>query len=262
MCLNRPFLPPKKSLGQNFLIDKNIIEKILAVAEISHRDRVLEIGPGRGALTLPLYERTEMYVGVERDIDLALYLKEIEPDISLIVMDALRFCWKKMEEGRLINKIIGNLPYNIASRLIWDICGFSRGYDKMVFTVQKEVAQRICAKVGEKNYGPLGVWVHIFCETKIEFFISPKCFRPVPKVTSATISLFPRKDVMLSEEEKKKLAFVIKYCFRSPRKQMGNLLKSKWSFDIEKFFQKEGLNKKMRPGELTPEQYKKLTEAF
>ncbi len=261
MSWNRVFPPPKKALGQNFLIDKNIIQKIICVAEIDKRDHILEIGPGRGALTLPLYERAGRYIGVERDKKLALYLKQMEPGLFLIVMDGLTLPWKRVQKGS-INKIIGNLPYNIASRLIWEISGFSRGYDRMVFTVQKEVAERICATAGEKNYGPLGVWVQIFCETKIEFFISPKCFRPIPKVTSATISLFPRRDVVFSEEDKKKLAFVIKSCFRSPRKQLGNLLKKSWSSDIEEFFQKEGLNRKMRPGELTPDQYKKLMEVF
>ncbi len=261
MSWNRTPPHPKKHLGQNFLIDNNIIEKIISVAEIGDKDRVLEIGPGKGALSLPLYSRAGLYVGVEKDLELALYLRAIEPEMSIVVMDAQRLSWEKVQRLS-INKVLGNLPYNIASLLIWDICAFAKGYDRFVFTLQKEVAERICSRAGDRNYGPLGVWVQVFCETKMEFLVSPNSFRPIPGVTSAVVSLVPRRDVTLSKEEKKKLAFVIKYCFRSPRKQIGNLLKKKWSSDMDEFFQKEGLDRKMRPCELTFVQYKKLMRLF
>ncbi len=246
---------PRKKWGQNFLIQPHLCRRIVSLLNPSGRDSILEIGPGMGALTEILLECGCNYVGVERDMDLARYVRERLEISSVVVMDALSLAWEKIGSSP-INKIIGNLPYNIASRLIWDLSCVSMGYEKMVFTVQKEVAERICASPGDRNYGPLGVWVQTFCTPRMEFLIPPGAFHPRPKVYSAVISLIPGGiGEALGEEEKKRLAGVLKFCFRAPRKQLGNILKRVWSSDIEGFFKTQGLDRRMRPCELTPAHY-------
>ena len=248
---------PKKSLGQNFLIDQNIAKKIIGLLSLSSGDKVLEIGPGQGALTKYLNKNDIKLILIEKDKDLAISLKKEWPHLDILLMDALTFPWDKIT-GKL-NKIIGNLPYNIASTLIWEICAHCFNIDLMVFTIQKEVAEKIGAKVGEKKYGPLSIWVQTFCEVKLEFSISPTCFNPRPKVMSQVITLRPR-NITLDNVTKKKLSRTLKLCFKTPRKQLGNILKKAWNPVIDKYLQKHSLKKEMRPQMLSPKNYLDLSK--
>ncbi|WP_415718181.1 16S rRNA (adenine(1518)-N(6)/adenine(1519)-N(6))-dimethyltransferase RsmA [Maridesulfovibrio sp.] len=245
----------KKSLGQNFLQDANIARKIVDSLKISEKDSVIEIGPGQGALTKFILEAgPESLTLVEKDRDLAPALEVEYPEAVVELQDALKFDWAGLDSAKSW-KIVGNLPYNVASKIMWDIAAQSSA--TCVFMVQHEVAQRITAGPGSKKYGAISVWVQSFCKTDYLFKVPPTVFKPMPKVDSAVIKFFP-----LSEEEKPSdiegLAKLIKYCFQFRRKQLGKILKSFISDSVHKWAEDEGLSLKDRPEALSPLQFQSL----
>jgi 16S rRNA (adenine1518-N6/adenine1519-N6)-dimethyltransferase len=248
----------KKSLGQNFLVDRNICEKIVSRLDIHPGDTVLEIGPGQGALTSLLLEsEASRVIALEKDDDLAHYLKQRWPELELNIMDALQFDWKSLAESAPC-KIIGNLPYNIASKLIWDIVSKAHGYTKAVFMVQHEVALRLTAVPSNKQYGGLTVWVKNHARTRYAFKVPASVFRPQPKVDSAIVEFFPCETAMLPKRPQQ-LDTLIKICFQKRRKQLYNILKLKWNTEIEKWFELHAISPKFRPENLTPEQFESLS---
>lgn len=248
---------PKKHLGQNFLIDKNIITKIINLIDPKESDVILEIGPGRGALTTYLAQRAKSLIAVEKDKELIFDLKRNIPYAKFILMDALTFPWNRASV--YFTKIVGNLPYNIATTLIFDIVPHFDTGKFMVFMVQKEVAEKICAKVGEKKFGILSVWIQTFCNVYADIIIKPTCFYPKPKVLSQVILLKP-KGIRLSEQTKQKLKKAIKLCFNNPRKQLKSILKVHWNNKLEEFFRQNQIRIDARPNALNPEQYLQLSE--
>ncbi len=250
---------PKKQLGQNFLIDKNIITKIIHLIEPEVEDVILEIGPGKGALTRYLAQMAKSLIAVEKDKGLIYDLNKDIPDAQFILMDALTFPWHRA--NGYFTKIVGNLPYNIATTLIFDIVAhFSRG-KLMVFMVQKEVAEKICAKPGDKKFGVLSAWIQTFCDVKADIIIKPTCFYPRPKVLSQVILLIPKK-IELNKNTQEKLKKTIKTCFNNPRKQLKTILKNRWNSDLDDFFKKNKIREDARPNMLTPEQYLQLAETI
>lgn len=249
---------PSRRFGQNFLIDSNICKKIVRHLEPQYNETVIEIGPGKGALTEWLLDYQPKLILLERDIYLARRLKQRWPNVSVIVADAMRVNWKKINSFSY-NKIIGNLPYNIAGSLIWILVINLINFSKMVFTVQKEVAQRMTAQSGNKMYGPLTVWVQNFAQIRYEFTISPQVFRPRPKIDSAVISIYP---ISLESypQDPEKLAQIIHICFQKRRKQLGKILQSYWSSDIDEWLETQGLKKGYRPEQLTPLQFRGLSQ--
>ncbi len=246
----------KKSLGQNFLQDRNIARKIVDSLSVSPDDRVIEIGPGQGALTEYISEAgPRELVLLEKDYNLAPVLEEKYPEADVIQADALEFDWTKLEKGQGW-KVVGNLPYNVASKLMWDIVSLS-GAEICVFMVQHEVALRLTAQSGNRQYGALGAWVQSFCETRYLFKVPPTVFRPQPKIDSGVV-----KFISLSEDEKpdnpQGLAKLIKYCFQKRRKQLGNILKSFVSDDMVRWLESEGLSLSARPEALSPLQFQGL----
>ncbi len=245
----------KKRLAQVFLKDENVAEKIVECLEVNKRDRVLEIGPGLGILTHIILKKTTDLFVLEKDKDLGFFLKKKWPKLKIIVGDALDFFWEKLKN---INKIIGNLPYNVASKILWELVSSNTNIEKMVFTVQKEVALKIIAPVGDKNYGLLSVWLRHFSDVRYEFTIGSSSFSPSPKVNSAVISIFPKRDKNRFEN-KEKFCKLIKICFQKRRKQLKNILKRIWSSDIEAYLIGIGLDGDVRPEKLTPEDFYKLS---
>jgi len=248
----------KKSLGQNFLKDLNVLRKIVSIISPLKSDKIIEIGPGQGALTKYLEKSGGYVLTIEKDIELGFYIKK-NFNVDVLIMDALDVCWSKIN-GKF-NKIVGNLPYNIATTLIWDIVANLMDVEKMVFTVQKEVAEKIGAKVGEKKYGSLSVWIQTFCDVRLEFQINPRCFYPRPKVISQVIVLTPKK-IFLDKKTKTGLLKTLRVCFSSPRKQLKNLLKCYWNEKVEELFRKQKLSKNMRPNMLSCEDYLELSKAI
>ena len=245
----------KKSLGQNFLIDNNICGKIVDHLSLEATDNVLEIGSGRGALTdiLVNYPLNSLEI-IEKDDYLRKDLLEKYSQILSAENDALSVDWDKRADKKY--KIVANLPYNIASKLIWDIVSSKMNWERCVFMVQYEVAHRLAAKEGSKTYGALSAWVQNFAEVKYLFKVPPHLFFPAPKVDSAVVLFYPKASLALDEKES--LRKLLHICFSMRRKQLQKILRQYWTNDIEVWFKNEGLRFEDRPEILSPEQFKKL----
>lgn len=243
----------KRSLGQNFLRDANTARRIVALLDIGPGDRVLEIGPGRGALTGHILDAAPAVAGaLEKDGHLADGLKDRWPALALAVADAMAFVWERLDRSW---KIVGNLPYNVASPLMWEV--FSRSTpERAVFMVQKEVGRRLAAGPDSRAYGALSVWVQSFVLPRMEFTVGPGAFSPRPKVDSAVLSFRPRSDV--EPFDPPALSRLLRLCFQKRRKQLGNILKSYWNDSIDAWFVQAGCAPSMRPENLSPEQFRSL----
>lgn len=250
------YAPAKRSLGQNFLKDANIARKIVDALDIQPGDNVLEIGPGRGALTRHILDRQPgRFVVLEKDNDLAATLTSMYPSIELVAGDALDFPWATLESESGW-KIVSNLPYNIASPLIWDILSQAR-FTVAVFMVQLEVGQRLRAASGGKEYGGLSVWVQSHARVELLFKVPPQVFHPQPKVTSAVMRfiLHPQPP---APDTAQALAATIRMCFQSRRKQLATILKSKGIEQAEDILLELGIQPSQRPETLEPERFQAL----
>lgn len=251
----------KKSLGQNFLQDQNICRRIVQAIEIDSRDILLEIGPGQGALTKLLVEEgPAQLMTLEKDDELASDLVEKFPSIEMMQGDALEFDWHSLNAFEEC-KIVGNLPYNIGSKLIWDIVSQVKTMERAIFMVQHEVAMRLTAEPGNKTYGGLTAWVNNFAETKYLFKVPPTVFRPRPKVDSAVVAFRPLS-IEDWPEKPELLARLIKMLFQQRRKQISSILKKKWSESVELWFETEQVDPKARPENLSPAQFKRLSNVI
>jgi 16S rRNA (adenine1518-N6/adenine1519-N6)-dimethyltransferase len=254
------FNAPKRSLGQNFLTDANIARKIVGALDIRPGDSVLEIGPGRGALTRHILERKPgRFRVLEKDDELADRIASEHPDIEVVRGDALRHPWAELAaaEGW---KIVGNLPYNIASPIIWDLV--SQGnFARAVFMVQLEAGQRLAAKPGGRDYGALSVWVQSHAQVELLFKVPPQVFFPRPKVNSAVLEFFLR-DPRPTREEASALASTLKLCFQKRRKQLGSILKSKGISEYAELVSGIGIDPAARPETLAPERFQALANAL
>ncbi len=241
--------PPKKSLGQNFLQDENIARKIVALVDKSRP--VLEIGAGRGALTRFLLEQGVSLTVLEKDCLLVSFLREEFASLEVICADALQFDWESVQN----QVIIGNLPYNVASPIIWEVVSRST-FCQAVFMVQKEVAERICACPGKKAYGALSVWVQAFAQVEYAFTVSPNVFFPRPKVDSAVVKFLP----VVQKVDRKALKNVLALLFRQRRKQIGGLLKPFWNKDFDAWLERCGLSRQSRAENISPQHFLLLSE--
>lgn len=247
----------KKSLGQNFLTDQNICHKIVDALAPSPDDTIIEIGPGRGALTEYLVETGAKLRVVEMDDDLADRLEARWPELDVIRADALKFPWMDLN-GAGPCKIIGNLPYNVGSKLIWDIVSQVTALERAVFMVQHEVALRLTAEPGVKAYGGLTVWVRNFSDTRYLFKVPPTVFRPQPKVDSAVVRFDPLPK-NARPEDLDRLAGLVKLLFQQRRKQISTILKKRMTPAVELWFREEGVSPALRPENLTPAQFRALS---
>lgn len=216
-----------KSLGQNFLTDNNIIEKIAGGLDISTNDLVLEIGPGAGALTVELAKQANEVKSIEIDKNLLPILGEVLQDAQnteIINQDFMKVDIKALTGGREY-KLIGNLPYYITTPIIMKILEEGPKPSNMVFMIQKEVAQRLSAQPGTKAYGAITVAANYYCSTEYLFTVSKEVFLPKPKVDSAVIRMTPYKQPPVKVEDEKTLFAVIKAGFGQRRKTLSNALK-------------------------------------
>lgn len=250
------FAPPKRSLGQNFLVDQNISRRIFTTLNPLEGAPILEIGPGRGALTQVLLSHRGSVFALEKDEALAFWLGQTWPNLQVIHGDALRFCWEKLADlpGLFV---VGNLPYNIASPLIWEIVSRAKNWSAMVFMVQKEVAQRLTAVAGNRIYGALSAWVGNFAVPCYEFTVAPHVFRPRPKIDSAVVRLLPHPDP--AWDQARGLSWTLKLLFQQRRKQLGRILKAQWSTDLEHWCAEWQVDRRVRPEELSPQALRTLS---
>ena len=219
---------PRKSLGQNFLIDGNIAGKIVELAKISADDLIIEVGPGQGILTQFFLTRAAPIVAIELDSRCVAILKDKfggHERLTILNQDFLEFDFDSLDyTGRQV-KLVGNLPYHITSSVFFRLLAVAPLIGRAVFMIQKEVAQRIVSAPGGKEFGILAVLLQTFYEVKLQFLVSRLVFRPVPKVDSAVISLERRGDfqlgcAMMSYQK------LIKRAFNQRRKLLRNALQS------------------------------------
>ena len=253
----------KKSLGQNFLQDANIARKIVRTLDISAEDRVLEIGPGPGALTTHVQEAgPRQLVLIEKDAYWAKErMREGQGGLSVVVADALTMPWERFTTPW---KFLGNLPYNVASPLMWDIFSRASGLTRAVFMVQKEVGQRIVAKPSTAAYGALSIWIQSFVRPKLEFIVPPQVFRPRPKIDSAVLSFVPLSPAGGAAEagaprrdfSPEALAHALHFCFQRRRKQLGVIVRAAGgqAEQVEAL----GIDPRLRPEALSVELFQKL----
>ena len=209
----------KKSLGQHFLIDKNIKKKIVNLLEIKDDDLILEIGPGDGALTEFIYEKTKNIILVEKDKRLLEVLRRKFKDvIEILNADFLDFEFNFNQKI----KIVGNLPYNVASQIIFKVLENIDSWGMAVFMLQKEVVERIVAENNSKDFSILSVLCQVFCKVEKKFDVSRECFIPKPNVTSSVIKLVS-KDTEI--KVLKDFLNFTKALFYGRRKKLLNTLK-------------------------------------
>lgn len=215
-----------KRFGQNFLIDKNIIRKIMREIKPQPQEPILEIGPGKGALTEELLQSGASVVAIEIDRELCSYLRDkygAVPNFKLLEADALNLNWLTLFNGQTQVKVVGNIPYNITSPLLFRVFEINDYISSAVFMVQKEIALRLCAQPNSKEYGILTVLAAFYGSVKIAFHIPPTVFRPQPKVWSSLIIFKP---VPNNYPAAFRVAFhrVVKMAFNQRRKTLKNAL--------------------------------------
>ena len=223
------FAAPRKSLGQNFLQDQNIINKIVSSLAITDKDVVVEIGPGRGALTeLILPQAGELHL-VEFDYDLVRYWEERAetlPQLKVHGVDVLKFDFNNIiaQVDRPL-KVIGNLPYNISSPVLFHLMNYAEHIHSQVVMLQKEVVERMASKPGSKQYGRLSVMLQQRYDIEYLFTVPPGAFFPPPKVDSAIARLTPLSDVPHPVTNQDDFAKLVKQAFSQRRKTLRNTLK-------------------------------------
>ena len=212
----------RKRFGQNFLVDDQIVNRIVATISPKKNDNIIEIGPGKGAITFPLLEHLDHLSVIEIDRDLISFLKLKKQDkLTIYEADALKF-----DYGLISNnlRIVGNLPYNISSPLLFRLLSSKNQIIDMTFMLQKEVVDRIVAIHGSKTYGRISVMMQSFFEVESMFTVPKESFDPQPKIESAILYLKTRTNPLT--ENTKLLEKIVKISFSQRRKTLKNCLKS------------------------------------
>ncbi len=222
-------IKPRKKLGQSFLLDVNIIRKIAAAANISSEDVVLEIGAGIGVLTEEIAQKARQVIAVELDKDLAAILKEKlgqYNNVEVHCSDILKFDFKSIAQKYNTKiKVIGNVPYNISSPLIFYLLSLRSVIDGFIIMLQKEVVQRLVAEPNSKNYGVPSVILQMFASVEKIFDVPSTCFYPRPKVESAVIKGDFRGEPLVFLDDEEFFSSLVKVAFAQRRKMLMNNLK-------------------------------------
>ena len=220
----------KKQLGQHFLHDSGIIEKIVRAVNPQPGERLVEIGPGHGAITLPLLRRHGALTVIEFDRDLIAPLSEAAHgigELTIIHKDVLMVDFGRLaddgQEQRQL-RLVGNLPYNISSPILFHALAFAESIVDMHFMLQKEVVDRMAAAPGSKVYGRLSVMLQAYCSVTPLFRVPPGAFRPPPKVDSAVVRLLPKPAAQIGIDDATAFADVVRDAFGQRRKTLRNAL--------------------------------------
>lgn len=226
---------PRKRFGQHFLSDQAVVHRIVRAVAPRVGEHVIEIGPGQGAITLPLMKQLHAIEVVELDRDLINELSaRVKPFGDLVVhnQDVLTFDFTAAKKDKRLLRIVGNLPYNISTPLIFHLLAHADVIEDMVFMLQKEVADRLSAAPGSEAYGRLSVMVQYYCETNHLFDVPPSAFYPPPKVDSSIILLRPYKTLPHIAKDEKHFSALVKLAFSQRRKTLKNNLKSIANADL------------------------------
>jgi 16S rRNA (adenine1518-N6/adenine1519-N6)-dimethyltransferase len=259
----------RKALGQHFLKNRAVLEKILQVISPDENDLVIEIGAGKGALTFPLAERAGKVIAVEKDPCLIPFLRK-RSFSNLIIMekDILRVDFReiisKEEKPKRSMKLVGNLPYSLSSPLLFKLLKNKELFTECIFLLQKEVAERICGRPRSKIYAPLSILFQIYFLAEIHFLVSPDSFSPPPKVNSALISLKKRSQPLFFIKNEETFRKFLRAVFQHRRKTLINNLKNinLPLSRINEAYKKFGLEKNIRPEQLAISQFVELFNFF
>jgi 16S rRNA (adenine1518-N6/adenine1519-N6)-dimethyltransferase len=255
---------PRRRFGQHFLTQARIAERIVALAQLSGREVVLEIGPGRGALTSLLAAAARELWLVEIDRELSAALRERyagNPAVHLIEGDALAIDLGERLRPHAPVVVVANLPYNIATPLLMGLIERPDVFGRLVLMLQREVASRLSATPGTKAYGALSVMFQLQASVRSSFTVGPAAFTPRPKVDSAVVLIEPRRPAGITGEELHEVRQVVRAAFSQRRKQLGNAL-AVLASDAAGALGRAGVDRRRRPETLTPREFVAVTRAI
>jgi 16S rRNA (adenine1518-N6/adenine1519-N6)-dimethyltransferase len=260
---------PKKRLGQHFLVDPNILTKLIRTAQVGKEDVVLEVGPGLGKMTLALAHQVKKVIAVEFDPKLVAILNEKVkdyPNVEVVKGDILKVDFKHFfeKEGHPV-KVVANLPYQISTPLLSRFIESKEAFSTFTLMLQKEVAERMVAPPGKKEYGPLSIFVQLFFEVCIRFFIKPSAFFPSPKVESAVVRMAWKEKPMIERNDEEWFKKVVRACFGYRRKTLINALKHSELYlpeSIESRMEGIGIDPRRRPETLSIQEFVHLADAL
>jgi len=262
-------LTPRKRWGQHFLVDRNILNKIVQTAKLQKGDVVLEVGPGTGEMTLALARQVKKVIAVEIDRKLVKILKEKTADFSNIMViegDVLKISFEQLyQQDHQQIKVVANLPYQISTPLLFRFIESRDLFSTLTLMLQREVAERMMASPGGKDYGPLSIFTQSVSDLSIQFYIKPSAFFPRPKVESAVIHMVWKGRPLVKLEEEGWFKKVVKGCFSYRRKRLINALRHadlSLPEDLEKRIEKIGIDSQRRPETLTIQEFVCLADAL
>ncbi|PCJ17638.1 MAG: 16S rRNA (adenine(1518)-N(6)/adenine(1519)-N(6))-dimethyltransferase [Gammaproteobacteria bacterium] len=252
---------PRKRFGQNFLVDEQVISQITTAVNPQKNDTIVEIGPGLGAITEELVAQCDNVSLVELDRDLAAKLQaRFTPEQAQVYAeDALKFDFNRITEAEHELRIIGNLPYNISTPLLFHIFSYNHHVKDMFFMLQKELVDRITAPHNCKQYGRLSVISQYHCDTEYLFTVPPHAFNPQPKVQSAIIKLSPKPLSSLPAIEPAHFSLVVSKAFNQRRKTLRNALKGVLD---DGQIADANVNPKLRAENLSVDDFVRLSEQY
>lgn len=255
----------RRQLGQHFLNHPQLAEKIVKLAGVTKDDVILEIGPGRGVLTAPLLQACKHLIAVETDERLFTELRQkfVEAqNLTLLHQDILEYDWetlRRFAERKL--KVVANLPYSIATEIIFRLIDQRRLFSELYLMVQKEVAERLVAKPGGKNYGILAVLTQLYSESRMVLKVPPGAFKPPPKVDSAVVEMKLSEQPRVAVEDIEAFKQLVRAAFATRRKMLRNALKTfllKSHYEWSELCSRVHIAEQARAEELSLEQFAAL----
>jgi 16S rRNA (adenine1518-N6/adenine1519-N6)-dimethyltransferase len=264
-------ISPTKRLGQHFLIDRGIMMAVIRAAEVNSRDTVVEVGPGLGEMTMLLASRAKRVIAIEVDESMVALLKDRLAEYDNIVLhrgDALKFDFlgESRKWGKKL-KVVSNLPYNISTQILFHLVEMREAFSAMTLMFQREVAERIVAVPGGRQYGVLSVLAQLYCDALIRCIVSPSSFYPRPKVESAVVGFTFLQEPRVKIEDEAMFRRVVKASFGHRRKTLKNALKNGCFFkgepgEIEVHLRAAGIDPTRRGETLTLEEFASLTQVM
>jgi 16S rRNA (adenine1518-N6/adenine1519-N6)-dimethyltransferase len=250
----------RKHLGQNFLFDRSILERIIEASGVAADDTVVEIGPGPGSLTRLLSETAKRVIAIELDQELYDRLRSEligYRNVELVHGDAMQFPYEQI--GRF--KVVANIPYYITTPIIFRLLDAKESLETITLTIQKEVAERIVAPPGGKDYGVLSIMIQYLARPELRFVIPKEAFRPVPKVDSAVVHMTILERPSVSVRDEKMFFRVVRTAFSQRRKTLSNSLKG-LAEDPKGPLTAAGIDPRRRPETLSLEEFARLADAL